>query len=225
MNIFQGNFEEDIMLILFAEGAISAKSLVEKVRAKRGQISKQGVYRVLRKLKYEEKVVRYKSTISLNNLWLQKLKLLLEDTSDRSSLLGNLGHLNQGEKISLKIKGLVGMDQVWSHVFQSIEESVVSSHPLYLFNLHNWSIIIREEIDKLHIQVLQKKQRPIFLTIGGKTTLDRETVLLARLENINCTIDSRISKPAYIAVIGDYIIQIKLLQQSEFLINRVFCCL
>ena len=221
MKLFDGGIEEIVLELLLDVRKVSIEELIKRVDQRRGGATKQGVYRVLRKLKRDGKVVIYKSSVSINTLWIEKLRSTTMGIS-RMSIFGDLSSLKKEEKVAIEGKGLVETDALWSEAFINIENKITTKHPLYLYNPHNWTILAQPETDRIHADRLRHKQRPIFLSIGGRMLLDKETVRLASLEKIHCSLSSVFRSPHFIAIIGDYVLSVKLSQKGSALLDKVF---
>ena len=221
MKLFDGGIEEIVLELLISNRKLSIEELIKRVDQRRGGATKQGVYRVLRKLKRDGKIVIYKSSVSINTLWIEKLRAMTMGISG-ASIFGDLNSLKKEEKVVIEGIGLVEADALWSEAFINIENKISAKHPLYLYNPHNWTILAQPETDRIHADRLQHKQRPIFLSIGGRTALDKETVRLAAHEKIHCSLSSLFKSSHSIAIIGDYIISVKLSQKGGVLIDKIF---
>ncbi len=139
-----------------------------------------------------------------------------------SSIFGDLSSLRREEKVVIEGSGLAETDALWSEAFINIENKISAKHPLYLYNPHNWTILAQPEIDRIHVDRLRHKQRPIFLSIGGRTPLDRETVRLVLQENIHCSLSSLFRSLHFMAIIGDYVLSVKLSRKGSALLDKVF---
>ncbi len=221
MKLFDGGIEEIVLESLLSIRKISIEELIKRVSQKRGGVTKQGIYRVLRKLKRDGKIVIYKSSVSINALWMEKLRSITKVSSE-TSMFGDLSSLKKEEKVVIEARGLVETDALWSEAFINVENKIAPKYPLYLYNPHNWTILAQPEIDRIHADRLRHKQRPIFLSIGGRTLLDKETIQLASREKIHCSLSSLFKSPHFIAVIGDYVISIKLSREGSALLDEVF---
>lgn len=221
MKLFDGGIEEIVLELLLEVRKVSIEELIKRVNQRRGGATKQGVYRVLRKLKRDGKVVVYKSSVSINTLWIEKLRSTTMGISG-TSIFGDLSSLKKQEKVFIEGKGLMETDALWSEAFINIENKITAKHPLYLYNPHNWTILAQPEMDRVHADRLRHKQRPIFLSIGGRTPLDKETVRLASLEKIHSSLSSIFRSPHSIAIIGDYVLSVKLSQKGSALIDKIF---
>lgn len=221
MKLFDGGIEEIVLELLLGERKLSIEELIKRVDQRRRGATKQGVYRVLRKLKRDGKIVVYKSAVSINILWLEKLRSMTSGLAE-ASMFGDLSSLKKEEKVIIEGKGLMETDALWSEAFINIENKTSAKHPLYLYNPHNWTIIAQPEADRTHIDRLSHKQRPVFLSIGGRTPLDKETVRLASQDKIHCSLSSFFRSPHSIAIIGDYILAVKLSQKGNALLDKTF---
>ncbi|HEC30479.1 MAG TPA: hypothetical protein ENI66_00500 [Candidatus Yonathbacteria bacterium] len=219
MKIFNGNIEEVILTTLFKEGSISTTRLV---KSRNIRATKQGVYRTLRKLKLEEKVIIHNSAVSLNDLWVFKLMSILPEREQNISLVGNLRGLRDKEKISIKIKTLTHFDQVWTNIFLSVESGVETSIPLYLYNPHNWLYLLREKTDKIHMKRLAQKNRPTYLIVGSSLRPDKEIKRIMQTKDFKYQINTKIKSKKYIAVLGNYIMQTTLSENTTFEIEEAF---
>ncbi|HEY5221201.1 MAG TPA: hypothetical protein VIJ29_03625 [Candidatus Paceibacterota bacterium] len=221
MKLFDGGIEEIVLELFLGDRKISIEELIRRVDQRRRGVTKQGVYRVLRKLKRDGKIVIYKSSVSMNTLWIEKLRSMTKGLSG-ASMFGDLSSLKKEEKVTIEGKGLTETDALWSEAFINIENKISAKHPLYLYNPHNWTILAQPETDRIHADRLRYKQRPIFLSIGGRTLLDKETVRLASQEKIHCSLSSLFRSPHSIAIIGDYILSVKLSQKGSVSLDRIF---
>ncbi len=219
--LFDGGIEEIVLESLLRIQKMPIEELIKRVGQKRGGVTKQGIYRVLRKLKRDGKIVIYKSSVSINALWMEKLRSMTRVPSG-TSMFGDLSSLKKEEKVVVEARGLVETDALWSEAFINVEKKIAAKHPLYLYNPHNWTILAQPEIDRIHADRLRYKERPIFLSIGGRTPLDKETVQLAAQEKIHCSLSSLFRSPHFIAVIGDYVLSVKLSREGGALLDKVF---
>jgi len=221
MKLLSGHIEEVAIALLLREGPLSTRELLEKIY-KKHPCTKQGVYRVLRKLRVEEKIVLYKSIVSINNFWREQLQLLITTNGTNLSVVGDLRGLKKGDRISIKIKGLSAADQVWSHLFVGVENELPNHHPLFLYNPHNWTSLLREDTDRVHAERLERKHRPIYLTIGSVTELDKAVTRAMEFKHFEYNFNLKLRAPDYIAVVGDYVFQLRLLGSGNDHINSIF---
>lgn len=220
MQVFDGHIEGIVLTALLRQGALSTKELIERVGQARSGTTKQGVYRVLRALVKQEKIIIYKSLVSINELWREQVSRTLGGPVV-GVRFANLEHLSEGERLDFRANTLVHADQVWSQLFLGVEPAIPAKHPLYVYNPHNWFIILRPETERLHAERLLTR-RPVFLSIGGTTALDRETGKLAHADGYECALSPRIKNASYIAVIGPYVTETKISKRSAQQISAIF---
>lgn len=221
MKLFNGYIEENILSLLLKEGDAHTSHLLERVNSTRA-CTRQGFYRALRKLRDDEHVVIHRSLVSVNKMWLRRLQVLVQSSVAGRSVIGDMGKLGVGEKLELTFKGLSAMDRLWSHLFSNIELTVPLKHPLFLFNPHNWSALLRTETDKAHEETLRERQRPSYLVIGSATELDKEVTRAMDFRHLEFSFNPRLTQQSYIAVLGDYAIEVRLSPTSRKAIDSIF---
>lgn len=219
MKLFAGNIEESILDFLLAEGSCTTGGLHEHAFRTHG-CTKQGFYRALRKLRKDEKVIMYKSTVSIHNVWKERLRRALEGRAGES-LIGDPTKLNHGDTLSVRLTGLSSMDQLWGHLFVAIERKVPAKRPLYLFNPHNWSALLRTEADKIHEESLRETGRPVYLLIGSDSELDKAATAHANFKHLEYSFRPH-SEDMYAAAIGDYVIELTFSKATRDAIGVLF---
>ena len=221
MHILTGHIEELVLTALLKEGSLTTSELLER-SFRRHHYTKQGVYRVLRKLKAEEKIVVYKSVVSINNFWRDQLQSLLAAKDPDTSIVGDVRGLKKGDRLSLKLRGLSTVDQVWSHLFISVEKDLSNRHPLFLYNPHNWTALLREETDRTHAERFEQSQRPTYLVVNSTSKLDKAVTQAMQFKYLEYSFTTKLRIPFYISVIADYVLQIKLLGEGNAKIDSIF---
>lgn len=219
MKLFQGNLEEDILRILI-KSEITTHQLIVAVALLRGTVTKQGIYRCLRKLIKEKKIIEHKSVLQINIFWINQLENFISNRKI-SDLVVRTTQLKLGEKISLKVTGLLHADMIWSNIFSEFETLIEKERPMYVYNPHNWFIFINEETEKIHAERITKKRR-IFYSIKGKTALDNVSIKLMKNINITGSSASKNYGDDYIVVIDDYILYLSLSKKSNIIIDDLF---
>jgi hypothetical protein len=137
------------------------------------------------------------------------------------SIIGNVFDLQEGEKISLTVKSLTTSDELWSNIFNTLQECVPTYHALFLYNKHNWFIFLRPETEQIQVSMIQKK-RPAFLSIGGTTALDKLSIDLARNIGITCSHTNQFKGGDYICILENIIFTLSLSKNTEQRIDALF---
>jgi len=170
MRLLNGNLEEMILIALLNKSPLPTLDLIKKINSGNIKFTKQGIYRVLRKLKKEEKVVMYRSIVSVNDLWLAKWNDVLEKSGHDVSLVGDLTNLTE----------------------------------------------------KIYNRLLSARRRNTFLAVHGRTFLDKQMMNKRRSNDFRCSINSKVNANEYIAVLEDYVLEIKLGNRENRIIESIF---
>ena len=221
MQLLTGHLEELVLTHLLREGSQLTKQLVETI-LKKHRCTKQGVYRVVRKLKSEEKIIVYRSRVSVNSFWQEQVRSLFAPRDTDESIVGNLHRLKKGDRISLTVRGLSSADKVWSHLFVEVENRIADRHPLFLYNPHNWAALLREETDRIHIERLTKKGRAAYLLVGATTTLDKKVTQRVATGKLDYSFGHKINTLSYVVVVADYLFQMTLLGDGNSQLQKIF---
>lgn len=167
---------EDHILEILSEGQISTTLLINKIKAKRPQTTKQAVYKALRVLKENETIVLLREEASLSSVWLKRLADFTERAEmnykslDRPSI-DFLG-LKQGEKISYTFNTFEATDMFWAHAFDVLTDTTPLTSPIFLYNPHEWFLLARPESEVYLFNRMIKIGKKLFLIAGNADPLD-----------------------------------------------------
>lgn len=226
----QKNTEEIIVEIL-SGGPIKTADLIQKIKKIKQGITKQTVYSALRKLRKEEVVIMYKKEAMLNQAWILKLYDFLENTDKnyifahkKSGYIEGVNQLSEGDKITYHFKDFRTLDIYWAHIFFVILKKVDKKAPIFIFNPHEWFLLIRDEPEQKAFEWLKKERRPTFLTLGHETPLDKLIVKEYSSKTVSVAIDTKTNYPDdyYVAVVDDYVLETKFDASMAREINRVY---
>ncbi|MEK7621988.1 MAG: hypothetical protein AAB415_02300, partial [Patescibacteria group bacterium] len=160
------------------KGTMPTIKLIESVSAIRPKTTKQGVYRVLRKLRDEEKIVIHGKEASLNLHW-------LKDRNEFFSLAqfyylpkvaspDNFLNVREKDKIVYFFKNLNLLDSFWSHAFHMFAETISPKEPIFVYNPHEWFAYARQETEQTLLKTMAEKTRQVLITVAHNEPLDRE---------------------------------------------------
>ncbi len=167
---------EDLILDVLSDGQQSTLALIDKIREKRPQTTKQAVYQALRVLKANETIVQSREEVSLSSVWLKRLADFTEKAElnykqkERPST--NFLGLKQGEKISYTFKTFEATDMFWAHAFDVLADVTMQTSPIFLYNPHEWFLLARPESEIYLFDHTVKNGRKMFLMIGNNDPLD-----------------------------------------------------
>ena len=138
---------ETLMIRLLQAGPIQSTQLIEKVAILRPQTTKQGVYRVIRKLSGLEHIVIHGKTISLNLQWIKTMESFFSVAEfyyapHQATGSGFLG-IREGDKVVYFFKNLKSLDAFWGHAFYLFSK-LSGSEPIYVYNPNEWFAYARQ---------------------------------------------------------------------------------
>jgi len=169
---------EQLILKTLQKGTISTIKLIESISAIRLKTTKQGVYRVLRKLKDEEKIVIYGKSVSLNLHWIKNMNefFSLAQFYYSPKVANPDGFLNvrEKDKIVYFFKNLNLLDSFWSHAFHMFNEISNPKEPIFVYNPHEWFAYARQETEQTLIKTMKEKNRQVLITVAHNEPLDKE---------------------------------------------------
>lgn len=169
---------EQLILKILQKGTISTRGLIEKISALRLATTKQGVYRVLRKLKNEEKIVIHGKSVSLNLHWIKNMNefFSLAQFYYSPKVANPDGFLNvrEKDKIVYFFKNLNLLDSFWSHAFHMFNEVLNPKEPIFVYNPHEWFAYARQETEQTLIKTMKEKNRQVLITVAHNDSLDKE---------------------------------------------------
>lgn len=168
--------EEYILRYLQVEPVLML-DLVKMVKNDRPNTTKQAVYAAIRVLKKSEQIITYKGTASLNLTWLNSMisyfSLAKYNYTKIKTNEGNFIDLEDKEKIKYYFNNPIKADIFWTHVLYMLIERSEEKEPLFLYNPHEWFLLVRAENEKKLFDTIIKKGHQVLLTAGSSLFLDR----------------------------------------------------
>ncbi len=178
MNIKNKQSIEQLVVNILQKGSISSVDLIRNISLIRPITTKQGVYRVLRKLKNEEKIVIHGKMISLNLHWIRKMSnfFSLAQFNYLSSSDGFMSFLNiqEKDKIVYYFKNLNLLDSFWGHMFLIFNKNLDLTEPIFVYNPNEWFTYARQDSEQELIRAIEEKNRQVLITIANDYFLNRE---------------------------------------------------
>jgi hypothetical protein len=216
MNISTSHDIKSAIINLLSRGAKESIFLVDEIKKMRKGTTKQAVYHSLRDLLKEEVITKHKKEVALNQLWIKKLHDFAKETDRSYALkfenkisLEQFELLNEKDKISYTFRNFDYYDVFWAHTFSLITKRIDSRSPLYLYNPHEFFILVREKREKYLINWMKKNNRSVYLTLGSDTPLDKQFSKNYSSDIFQVAIDPKFNFPNnyYLGVIGDYVFE------------------
>ncbi len=168
---------EDEVLKVLQQGTLLATEIIKKVALLRVSTTKQAVYRVLRKLKKEEKVAIHGKSVSLNIQWIKAMEEFFSlaqfhyyGSAGTDSFLNIKGR----DKITYSFRNLNLLDVFGIHALHIIGLVLEKKIPLFAYNPHEWFFWARHEAEEVFVDTMQKDERQLFLVSSHSDPLDLE---------------------------------------------------
>lgn len=214
MNIIKPQKLEDKIINNLTNGEKVSTTLLETIRKQGKNITKQGFYAALRKLKSEEIILIYKGRVSLNTVWIKKMKDLFGTISRNYTIDQNsfdvLG-LQDGENITYMFNSIRHLDIFWGHSQNILLHNTTNIDPIYCYDPHYWFYIARKDTEIELLKEIVENKRQFLMTVGGTMFLDK----IVKKEFNNDFLQYNFKKMFeknnyYVTIIGDYITEVHL---------------
>lgn len=173
MLIFDNKIESLIIQAL-QKGPLSSLSLVGNLQ-KDFKVTKQAVYKALRKLKNREIVVVMGKNVSLNTIWINKINSFFEEVKMNYTgyLYGeSYSELEDGDSVAYKFHSFNTTDVFWAHASLILETKVSIGDTIYIYNPHEWFLVVRPESELVVFENIHKKEKKLVVYVSGNTPLD-----------------------------------------------------
>lgn len=220
---------EDYILRYLQSGPILMLELVKKTQKDRPKTTKQAVYAALRILKKNEQIITYKGVASLNLSWLNSMvnyfALAKRSYIKGDSVQGSFIDLENKEKIKYYFNSPAKADIFWTHALYLLLERSEAKEPVFIYNPHEWFLLARYDNENEIFKTITKKGHRLLLTVGGNTFLDR--YIKKNFDNGQSqyhTLEKQIFKEKnyYINIIGDFLIEVWLDQNTSNKVDNVY---
>lgn len=208
---------EKLVIDTLQRGSCSTAALIESIDRQRKGVTKQGVYRVLRKLKKEEKVVQHGRSVSLNIQWLRKMSdffsIAQHYYSPRQSNPDFFLNLREKEKVTFTFKTLVDLDAFASHVIHMLAEIMGENEPVYVYNPHEVFAYGRKEAEEMLLDAFEKLHKKLFVLSTYHSPLDEALKKQFTGTHVEYHIEEDVpfdTETYYFNVYSDYLLEIRL---------------
>jgi len=206
--IFIENRLENRIIEKLSRGSILSPDLISQI-SKQHDVTEQGVYKALSFLLDNEIVTKNKKLLSLNTLWIERLKNFTNSVSEIYSIddFNDFLLLDDKERLTYHFKNTTKLDIHWMHIVLLMLKRFKDS-PFVIYNPHCWFMMERPHTESVFFEWINKNRRPTFFLIGGNARLDKlvKKQLTTEYVKIELNTDNKFPKDKYVAIIGDYII-------------------
>lgn len=168
---------ETLIIQQLQKGETSKVSLIHAIQSLRANTTKQGVYKALRKLESEEKIIFHRKEVALNLKWVfdtQEFMSLAQfyyskPTSNPISILS----VDDKSKLAYSFKTLAELDSFWNQSLYILNEAVAPHEPLFAYNPHQWFFYARNKYEQSLLKNLKKYKRPVLVTLFHQDQLNK----------------------------------------------------
>ncbi len=175
MNPFDHTIESKIIQKLH-KGALSSARLVQEIKEEQG-VTKQAVYKELRKLRKREMVVAHGKILSLSVLWLQKMSSFFLETHDLysgESTSEPYLQMEDGDSLVYRFSNPDTMDSFWGHAVLILSGKMSEGDYAYLYNPHEWFLAARPESELEIFRLIHESKKNLVIYVAGETDLDKK---------------------------------------------------
>lgn len=218
---------EEYIIELLDKGSLDGPHILNALQVDYSPtVTKQAVYKSLRKLLSEEVINKPGTTYSLNRIWLQRIKSF----TDRhvSGLLNNdhTGVLDfeDGDSVTYRFKNPFLMDVTWGHLYDIIFEANEQHQVMLNHHPHEWLMLSRTETENFWLKQINMKKKMLLFTISGKTPLDKkfQKNWSSDYVKINLSESYGLKPNQYLSVVGDYLFEITTDPEFEKRVDQFF---
>ncbi len=216
---------ESKVINLLMSGPIRTTKIVEKIQEMRTLTPKQSVYLALRELKKKEIVVISGKIVSLNQLWISRMKNLFDEAYVKSSDAkeDNVLLLQEKEYINYKFNSLISLQIFWEHLYQLFLKNSKNNMAL-CYHPHEWFLISRKESELNLLEESEKRKISLFELVAGKQPLDLviKKYYDGEISQIDFIGKNVYPHNYYIECFDDYVIEVWLDERTVDEIEKIY---
>ncbi len=218
---------ESTVVKLLQKGSLPVHMLIDQVNQVRPKTTKQSVYLALRNLRKKEVVIMANKIASLDHLWIKNMKDFF-GTAESIYMGKNTGEtfldLKDGENIEYRFKSPLATDIFWAHAFSILFGSLKKMAPIFLYNPHQWFLIVRRKTEKQLMQESKKTGHPWLQIIANNTPLDLKARNEFKGDMNRCQVltHNTFSENYYVNIFGDFLIEAWLDKDTSSKIDSVY---
>lgn len=226
MNLLKPKTIEDDIVYFLRSGERGTTDLLHDIQTLRGNATKQGFYAALRKLKAADIVVVYKKVAALNTTWIQDMRRNFDSmsrvyTGDSES--SDILALADKESIAYSFSTIRQLDNFWGHTQNIIVRATPQSEPVYTYDPHYWFYVARPDVERGHIDEINRAGKAFLMTAGESAPLDKAIQSDFNTELRQYHMENIFPKNNYyFVVIGDFITEGYLDQKTVEAIESVY---
>ena len=175
MNLQHPKSIEDYIFNELQRGPVLTLDLVSTLTRSKN-VTKQGVYKVLRMLQNENIVTSVKGVTSLHSQWLGSLAEFLQETqlNYKHAFEKNFFDIDEGDSIVYTFSNLKSADKFWAHIFNFYIDTLPQHESIYTYEAHNWFTFSSQlHSERMIAEKTHKQNIPYLATVGYNYPLDK----------------------------------------------------
>lgn len=217
---------EDYVVEILDKGSLTGPDILSALNVVRGPVTKQALYKVLRKLKTAEVINKQGVHYSLNRVWLQEIKQFSSRHIQESSLTDVVDVLSfeDGDSVTYKFKNPFLMDIAWGHLYDIVYDATPKHQAMLNYHPHEWLILSRPKTEEFWLNRFTQDKKKMLFTIGGATFLDKKFQKEYSSKNVSINLNESygLKQNQYLSVQGDYVFEITTDNNFEKKIGEFF---
>ncbi len=214
MSLLKPSTLEEVVVKFLSEGEKSTATLLTKIRESGRDITKQGFYKALRKLKGEEIILVYRKIVSLDTVWIKKMGDLFEEITKAHALRRDsfdIVGLDDRESMTYLFSNAKNLDTFWGYIQSILIHKIEPCEPIFSYDPHYWFYIARKEREQELLKEMVEHKRQFLMTVGGTTPLDKVVRQDFNNDYLQYNYKKMFDAPNYyITLLSDYIIEVTL---------------
>ncbi len=214
-----------MILSLLIKGEKTTLVLLSELQAKK-KVTKQGFYAALRKLREEETILIYKSIVSLNTVWIKRMKDSLADISHAYTVKQDsfdVLNLEDKESITYSFSNIRNLDTFWGHSQNILMYNTAQTEPIYAYDPHYWFYIARKETEQALLKEITENKRQFLMVVGNNYILDKVIAPDFKNDYLQYHYEPLFPRQDYyMTVIGDYISEVFLDEATADKIHELY---
>lgn len=181
--------------------------------------TKQGVYKTLRRLHDEGKILWVKTHVEIHLLWLHsEIEKLAQGLPKKEIVFQEFNE----KKKTYKVKTLTELENVYGQIFISLISSLQNVKHFLFYDLHNFTYVNTVPIVDWYIDFIFKHHGQICLLVGSQSPLDIDLKKKNRMKEIDIHCINK-KWNVCLSVFGDYIIYVhphkKIMKKMDVIFN------
>jgi hypothetical protein len=225
--IFHGSRQLDQLLVrlLARKPRQSAKSLHQQILRAGRDCSIQGVYHELRKLQRLGNIVKVNEYYSLSFLWIEDLANIAYMVQRRyvRNLAALLELPEPGKRKRWRFFDLRRMDAMYVQLTLALRRQEGKA-PSYEWCPNAWFTLVQEDIEKQFKSAMHASQAPLYVILGGTSTIESEWVktrVSPIIHYARADYSFRSEGNSYVTVIGPYVIKAEIPRELAKKVRKI----